>query len=239
MSLLCKVFDSCLRFNTLSKCLPYSVAFRKENLKYSNWELCMLLKLCSKEKFLFFVRDKNKGKLPTKTEPWGLSGDGLCMKETCIESIYMLLYNKEMGLAQSPVLWDPEEHRVSMLAISQGVKLLFKFKLSHKWKEVQQVQLDFVRDSQSWHKQLCDWQCTSELQCCSPMGILSVKAGLKLWLKTSGLSFQAESSAAWNSLPCTLNTIWEIGLRIQFAKKSKTKTHCAYKCLVLLSVVLN
>lgn len=37
-----------------------------------------------------------------------------------------------MGLAQSPVLWDPEEHRVSMLAISEGVKLLFEFKWSHK-----------------------------------------------------------------------------------------------------------
>lgn len=38
-----------------------------------------------------------------------------------------------MGLAQSPVLWDLEEHRVSVLAIShQGVKLLLKFKSSHK-----------------------------------------------------------------------------------------------------------
>jgi len=38
-----------------------------------------------------------------------------------VESIHILLYNKEMGLAQSPVLWEPEEHRVSMLARSLKV----------------------------------------------------------------------------------------------------------------------
>lgn len=145
MSLLCKVFNSCLRLNTLPKYLPYLV-FKKGNLKYPNWELCMSLKLCSKNKPLFFKRwqyrktaDRNK----TLRFIWWWA---VYERKTGVGSIYILLYNKEMGLAQSLVLWEPEEQEVSMLAVSlKALKLLFKFKLSHKWKEVQQVQPDFHR----------------------------------------------------------------------------------------------
>lgn len=80
----------------------------------------MLVKLwCKKEKYMF-IRGENKGKPLTGRVVVYLMVSCIGKRDWSRINSYFTA-DREMGLSQSPVLWEPEEHKVRMLAVSPEV----------------------------------------------------------------------------------------------------------------------
>lgn len=176
-----------LRLNALSS-IALSFAFKKESLKYPNWEICMLVKLCCKKEKYTFIRGENKGKLPTgrMVEVYLMVS---CVWKRDWSGIYLYFTaDREMGLAQSPVLWVPEEHRVRMLAVSPEV-----WNCSSDWvtseKKFSRFCQTSIRDSQSWHQQLDVTDNVLQSSSLQPYGDLSGQSKMGALIKICLASF--------------------------------------------------
>lgn len=206
-----------LRLDTLSS-IVLSFAFKRGSLKYPNWEICMLVKLrCEKEKCVF-MRAENKGKLPTgrMVEVYLMVS---CIWKIGVGSVYIFLQIEKWDL-HSLKSYGSQRSWLRMLAISPEV-----WNCSSDWvtseKKFSRFCQTSIRDSQSWHQHLDVTDSVLQSSSLQPYGDFSGQSKMDALVKI--LCCILLRSAAWKLFPCVLNTVWEIGLRIQLAKNLKAR----------------